>query len=171
MYKKNTFISTTFFRHTMVKIICNKTEINNASNVDSFVQQHNFLSLLRGSHIQQNMYVCALLSFIYTGKQNVVIIINSEVFLDILTTTKMWKAYKSPIIVKVWKNLVTMSSVIVGQSGCKFTFLLFRVLSFGSIIWILGVTCKLSTKCGGKSQFFQFLSFKGGIAMYHRFEQ
>jgi len=77
------------------------------------------------------MYVCALLSFIYTGKQNVVIIINSEVFLDILTTTKMWKAYKSPIIVKVWKNLVTMSSVIVGQSGCKFTFLL-----LGPELWV-----------------------------------
>lgn len=49
------------------------------------------------------MYVCALLSFIYTGKQNVIIAINSEVFLDILTTTKMWEAYKSPKIVKVWR--------------------------------------------------------------------
>jgi hypothetical protein len=66
--------------------------------------------------------VCALLSFIYTGKQNIVVIINSEVFLDILTTTKMWKAYKSPITVKVWKNLVIMSIVIVEQSNCKLIF-------------------------------------------------
>ena len=44
----------------------------------------------------------------------------------------MWKAYKSPMIVKVWKNLVTMSSVIVGQSGCK----LKSFLPLGPEFWV-----------------------------------